>query len=331
MTDLAVPRVSVIVPAYNCARYLRATLDSVAAQTLTDWECVIVDDGSTDSSAEIAQGYAARDARFRVASQRNAGVGVARNTGYAAGHPGADYVIFLDSDDVWEPDALEALVDALDAHPAAAGAHGLGERIGPDSEPLPDAHADFMRDRYGYDNGLTRVPLGRPSTLDCLVTKWKMFPPGLVMVRRPLIARAGLWAPRQILRGSEDWDMFSRVSRYGPFLLVNRVIIGYRKLEVGLTVENAKGHGQRRQTILRRLIVSPDSTPEQARLVREASHAWGVGLRVRQWAAFRAALRERRWRMALNDLRFLALFLVIYTVSDVDLRLHRVLRRFRSP
>src|SRR5918999_6342899 len=80
----AVPRISVVVPIYNVEGFLRECLESVAAQTVDDLEVVMVDDGSTDGSAAIAQEFAARDTRFRLLSQANGGLRKAPNTGSAA-------------------------------------------------------------------------------------------------------------------------------------------------------------------------------------------------------------------------------------------------------
>ena len=77
MNDL----ISIIIPVYNVAPYLEACLDSVLCQTYTDFEALLVDDGSTDSSAEICESYCERDARFRLIRQANSGVAIARNTG----------------------------------------------------------------------------------------------------------------------------------------------------------------------------------------------------------------------------------------------------------
>ena len=100
-------RFSIIIPVYNVEPYLRECLDSVLAQTFTDWEAVCVDDGSTDGSAAILAEYAARDSRFRIVTQPNGGLSAARNTGLD--HARGDYILFLDSDDWLEPSALESL------------------------------------------------------------------------------------------------------------------------------------------------------------------------------------------------------------------------------
>ena len=289
---VATPRISIIIPAYKSARYIAATLNSVLAQTLCDWECIVVDDGSPDEVAAIVQEYAARDPRFHMIRQQNAGVSAARNAGYAHASRSVEYVIFQDSDDVWEPDALEVLTTALDAHPDAAGAHGLAERIGPGGEPLPDRHADFMRGRFGYAGRLVPLGLDQPTTLDSLLTIFNMYPPGVVLVRRPLIARAGLWDEDRSLAPSDDWDMFARVSRCGPFIFVDRVVARYRKHDSNVSA-NAPGHSIRRQRILRRIVGSRDSTPEQTLLACRAAWAWREAVCARQWQAFLASLPQR--------------------------------------
>ena len=103
---------SIIVPVYNVAPYLRACLDSVVAQTFADWECICVDDGSTDGSGAILDEYAKRDARFRVIHQANAGVSAARNAGIdlATG----EWVTFLDADDMYAPRWLEVAAGIID-------------------------------------------------------------------------------------------------------------------------------------------------------------------------------------------------------------------------
>src|SRR5213078_796455 len=98
--DADMPEVSVIMPAFDAERYLPAAIDSVLRQTNADLELLIVDDGSSDETAQIARWYAARDPRVRVLQQPNAGPGPARNTGFRAAQ--GRYLAFLDSDDEWD-------------------------------------------------------------------------------------------------------------------------------------------------------------------------------------------------------------------------------------
>ena len=90
---------SVIIPVYQVEQYLRQCIDSVLRQSFTDYEVILVDDGSTDGSTAICREYAGRDSRVRMIRQANGGLSAARNTGVGAAR--GDYLIFLDSDDYW--------------------------------------------------------------------------------------------------------------------------------------------------------------------------------------------------------------------------------------
>ncbi|MCM2413770.1 bifunctional glycosyltransferase/CDP-glycerol:glycerophosphate glycerophosphotransferase [Streptomyces sp. RKAG290] len=108
------PRLSVVVPVYNVELFLTDCLKSLAEQTMTDLEVVMVDDGSTDGSAALAAEFAAQDDRFRLVSQQNGGLGHARNTGVRNCDPESRYLAFVDSDDIIPPGAYEQLVGALE-------------------------------------------------------------------------------------------------------------------------------------------------------------------------------------------------------------------------
>ena len=105
-------RISVVVPVYNVAAYLEECLESIAQQTFGDLEVLMIDDGSTDESPQIAERFASRDPRFRLVEQANAGLGAARNTGIR--HASGEFLIFADSDDVVPRHAYELLIGALD-------------------------------------------------------------------------------------------------------------------------------------------------------------------------------------------------------------------------
>ena len=102
----AAPRVSVVVPVYNKGRYLRRAVDSVLAQSFTDFELILVDDGSTDDSLAVAREYT--DPRVRVIRQANSGAGAARNRGIDEAR--ATMVAFLDGDDEWVPAFLDQMM-----------------------------------------------------------------------------------------------------------------------------------------------------------------------------------------------------------------------------
>lgn len=120
-----VPKVSIVVPNYNGEAYLRETIESVQAQTFSDWEMIVVDDGSTDASAAIVREYSARDPRVRLlALGRNYGCpAIPRNFGIEAAR--GDYIAFLDSDDLWHPRKLEIQL----AHLARSGTRFVSSRM----------------------------------------------------------------------------------------------------------------------------------------------------------------------------------------------------------
>ena len=105
------PLISVIIPCYNQARYLPEALESLLAQSLQDWECIVVNDGSTDNTIEVAAAYEARDSRIRLVSQKNRGLSGARNRGIDEAK--GNWIQFLDADDFIAPEKFQLQIDAL--------------------------------------------------------------------------------------------------------------------------------------------------------------------------------------------------------------------------
>lgn len=105
------PKISVIIPCFNSEKYIAETLDSVLAQTFSDWQAICVNDGSTDKTREILEKYVKKDGRIKVFTQKNQGVVVARNN--AAEKAQGDYLFFLDSDDLIEKTMLEKTYNAI--------------------------------------------------------------------------------------------------------------------------------------------------------------------------------------------------------------------------
>lgn len=108
MTGNKNPKVSIVLPVYNGEKYLTDAIESVIAQTCQDWELLIIDDGSSDGSSAICDGYAERDSRIKVFHQPNGGVNSARAKG--VDHTAGEFLAFLDADDRFVPDALEYLL-----------------------------------------------------------------------------------------------------------------------------------------------------------------------------------------------------------------------------
>jgi glycosyltransferase involved in cell wall biosynthesis len=113
------PRVSVIIPSYNCARYLGRAIDSANAQTYKDYEILVVDDGSTDDTKDVAMQYGRK---VTYLYQQNRGVSAARN--HAISKASGELLAYLDADDMWYPEKLERQVAFLDAHQECGMVHG---------------------------------------------------------------------------------------------------------------------------------------------------------------------------------------------------------------
>jgi glycosyltransferase involved in cell wall biosynthesis len=186
------PLVSVIVPAFNCKRYIQETIDSVLNQSFENFELIIVDDGSTDGQFDLIFPYCQRDQRVRYVYQENKGVSSARNTGF--NHSFGHYVAFLDSDDVWLPNNLELKVVKF-----AEGDFGL-------------VHSDgYLMD----ENSLPKEGLmtGCEGMLLQGILEWKSTQvpgPSSILVKREVLNTIGLFDTA--LSTSADHDFFLRVA-----------------------------------------------------------------------------------------------------------------------
>ncbi|SRR5579884_244097 len=197
--------VSVVIPCYNGARFLDEALISVLAQSHANKEVIVVDDGSTDNSAEIATRYPS----VRYIRQRNAGVAAARNTGlrYSRG----DYVVLLDQDDRLLPDALESNLRCLVDRPAYAFVFGDAQSIGDDGSLLPHRTSSPHEGNNHY------LSLLRGNYI------WT---PGVVMYRRGI--RDGLLQFDTKAEPSDDFELNLRIARQYPVYHNNTVVLEYR-------------------------------------------------------------------------------------------------------
>lgn len=184
-------KVSVIIPAYNQGVYLGKAVQSVLDQTYPDFDIVIVDDGSTDNTADIARGF--KDQRIRYIYQENRGLSAARNTGIQ--NSDGELLTFLDSDDLFFPDKLEVLVAELEQHPEVGFVAGQAVLIDENGNPLGEV----------FNTPLPEDP--------ARLLLWNPLHVCSVMVRRLWIDRVGLFDER--FRAYEDWDMWLRLARAG--------------------------------------------------------------------------------------------------------------------
>jgi len=219
---------SVVIPAYNSEHFLAETVHSVLNQTVDDWELVIVNDGSTDRTSEIAEQLASCDKRIQVFHQSNTGLSGARNAGYNAANTLTRYICFLDSDDVLEPDALETLSAVLEEQPDKVGAHGLALAIDKQNNKiLPgELEARFRNRKAVVEGKLVNWPIDKPTTFACEVFSNYIPTPGALLIRGTAMEKAKLFDEH--LNGCADWDQWIRVCRIGDIAFVNRVLLQYR-------------------------------------------------------------------------------------------------------
>lgn len=202
------PKVSVIVPAYNQAKYLKQTLNSVLNQTYNDWECVIVNDGSTDNTAKIAKNYVKKDKRFKYIYQKNKGLAGARNTGIKTSQ--GEYIGFLDSDDLWKPSMLEKTVTFLAGNHKTSIVSGAWSYVDKNGKLISRKNGPAKCENY-----LVELLFGN------------LFPVHALLIKKAVFIDCGFFDSS--LPSSEDWDMWLRVANKGyRFNYVNDLIAHYR-------------------------------------------------------------------------------------------------------
>jgi len=199
----ATPAVSVVIPAYNAAWCVRRAVDSVLAQTSSDFELIVVDDGSTDDTAAVLNIYGDR---LRIVRKPNGGLSSARNAGIDAAR--GRYVAFLDADDWWLPEKLERQVALMEADPALVFCSTAARIESPEGEqlgewacahsPLPTLEAIFATNAHVAGSG------------------------SAVLARRDAFARSGGFD--ETLRSLEDIDMWMRLAAIGGYACVPQAL-----------------------------------------------------------------------------------------------------------
>lgn len=287
------PNISIVIPIYNATNHLAETLESVLAQTLTDWELILVDDGSTDSSVELAEGYVGRDARIQLIRQANGGIVAARNRGIAETDQSSEFISLLDHDDLWEPNALQVLQDALATHADCVAAHGIVQMIDKGDSPLHGHFGKFGgHERRGVFRRRTVIwPLDHPTTFAVFAFGNCIMTPGQVLVRRSALDKVGSFDP--VCLPDDDWDMWLRLSRLGDFAFLNQPLLHYR-LHANNASNDQRMMEQAEQTLRRKLLRAPENTTQQRQL------AW-YGRRLSNLMVLRARLTWARENLAKRE------------------------------
>jgi peptidoglycan/xylan/chitin deacetylase (PgdA/CDA1 family) len=200
-------KVSVIIPAYNAKETIAESLQSLGAQTFTNWEAIVIDNGSSDDTLQIATEFAEKDSRIRVISQSQKGVCLARNTGIAEAKN--DWLLFLDADDWILPQHLECLTDALTCNPSLDLVYSGWARITADGALF---YEEFR---------------GQPTKIFHAFARNCVFVMHTCLVRRSTVVNLGGFDTS--LRTCEDWDLWQRIARTGArFGAISHAFARYR-------------------------------------------------------------------------------------------------------
>jgi glycosyltransferase involved in cell wall biosynthesis len=221
------PAVSVVIPCYEQAEYLTEAVESVVGQTYADWEIVIVDDGSTDATATVANDLIARHPAHPISLVRQANQGLpgARNSGIAASR--GRYILPLDADDVLMPEMLEKTAGLLDSDPSTAIAYTDYVRFGGDRRRVETG-------RWGLDELVYRCVLSGPS-----------------LFRREVWLAVGGYNPN-MRGGYEDWDFWIAAAERGfGGRRIAEPLFGYRIKASSMIVDALANDAQLRRQIAR--------------------------------------------------------------------------------
>ena len=204
------PAVSIIMPAYNVAPYIASAVRSALVQTFSDFELIVVDDGSKDNTAEIVKSLMREDGRVRLVQQANRGLAGARNTALRAAR--GDMFALLDSDDMWEPEFLAAQLAILEARPdvdivTGNGWYLEGPRHGELARPYPDPRPD-------------------PVLASIIGDEWSVFI--MSVMRRRVYTAIGPYDEE--MRSNEDYDFWLRAAVAGFTFARNDRPLGYYRV-----------------------------------------------------------------------------------------------------
>lgn len=314
---MGTPTVSVVIPAYNAEKYIAETLDSVMAQTFTDFEALIVDDGSKDGTVSIAERYvASHPERIRLIRKPNGGPSSARNAGIKAAR-GA-FIAFNDADDLWLPEKLEKQMTFFGTLPDNVGLTYTDARSFDDEGLwiLPSGLDQYRR-------------LGSDAYLKLLQNN--VIPNCSVIVRRECFDKAGMYdqSPDII----EDYDMWLRIARQFEIDCIDDVLSVYREHHGGRSKQIEVTLLRMEKTLEKHLRMNPgDSRIESVIHLRQAGNMISLGrhyMRESRMAEARTAFKNS---YAISpELKTRALILATYLPYPVLRTGNRMLKALFKP
>jgi cellulose synthase/poly-beta-1,6-N-acetylglucosamine synthase-like glycosyltransferase len=272
---MQMPKVDIIIPAYNAARFLPAALESVLAQTFTDWRILLVDDGSTDHTSVIAAQFKQRMGdKLIYIKQENRGLPAARNS--AIRHASAEFLALLDADDVWLPDRLAESLQRFD-RPEVGLVYGFVSRVDVDGN-LVTTHDEMKRHAEGR---IASSIYMRSIDLPCPT----------ITFRRECIDLVGEFD--ESMRATEDRDLWLRIAQHYEVARVPKVIAFYR-ISPGAMTSDTERMFHAQQRFLAKHYGSPGCDRSARRIATSSIYrqrAEILGVRWQRYAALKSILQ----------------------------------------
>lgn len=203
------PKISVILPVYNAQAFLRESIDSILEQSFTNFELIIINDGSTDNSLNIIQSYS--DKRIKIIDQKNAGLPISLNRAISVAK--GEYIARQDADDISLPNRLIEQAAYLDTHPSCA---------------LLGTWADILVNNSSTDRSLQHPHLNGDIKLKLLF--FNCFVHSSVMIRKSALEKSGLYPEERDKFPPEDYDLWLRISKYFEVANLPKALLQYREL-----------------------------------------------------------------------------------------------------
>ncbi len=251
----AVPTVSVIIPTYRHRDYVLAALDSVFKQTYSDYEILLINDGSPDDTADVVRSVVEQRG-IRYYEKPNGGQANARNFGLQLAR--GRYIAFLDDDDLWPANKLEWQVAALEGAPDAVMVYG-GMRLVGSSE----------------DAALDPGP-GAPegNVTDSFLRRCRIWSPGQTVIRTDHLKAIGGLDESPLIQGADDWDMYIRLSKRGEVVYRNELALMYRTHDSNASQDAIRMYQVQVRVFHKHLGIAPWREPAVRREFRGATGAY---------------------------------------------------------
>jgi glycosyltransferase involved in cell wall biosynthesis len=266
------PAITIVSPCFNAARYIEKTLASVATQSLTHFEHVVVDDGSTDTSASVIEGYANRMPRLQLVRSTNGGCASARNRGFRQASLQSKYLLFLDADDLLAPEALQVMVEYMDSHPKVGLAYCDFDLIDAADQPLGLSTRQagwgprYVPTRFGVGEIPADIAATPFESVFCITS----IIPSVCFLRRSVFEQTPGW-DEQMGVIYEDVSLYLHMALRSEVHFVPQKLVKYRRHSTQASTNGAK-FAENERKLYDNWKNMPGLTPEQDLRVRRA--AW---------------------------------------------------------